>query len=522
MKKLLILIICIIIPIIIVFFIIKDNNLFNKEEIEEIPLEDSYINILVVNPDYYNPLISKNKYVQDMSKLIFDGLTSINSELKAENNLAKIVEPKDASKQYRIVLKNNIKFHDGSYLTADDVIFTINKILKLKDESPYYYDVKNIKSINKVNKHELKITLNSEDNFFPEKLSFPILPEKHYANKDLKTSKIFIGTGRYKVDSITDDEWKLLFNEEYHGGRNGNITTINAKILVKNIQGFEILKSGEIDMVDTNVEVGAYGRSAFYSKRYNTGVFEGIIYNLGSEKVKDQNVRQAILLSINRDNMIENYLGGYGNPVAIPINPVSHLFDLSLPSYAYNPEKAQDILTNTGWILNNNNLREKDKVELNINLLVNEDKEYARQKAEFIANNLKDIGINVNIELKNSELYNASIKTGKFDMVLTEWALSPYPEFLYCFETNNEKNYAGFSNEDYDYLVYMAKREVIEVKLKEYFSDMQEILNSYLPMACLYVKTSTVYYDKDIDGELDSNMTDVYKGIENMIRNVAS
>jgi len=290
--------------------------------------------------------------------------------------------------------------------------------------------------------------------------------------------------------------------------------------LNKNIQGFEVLKSGDIDMVDTNVEVGAYGRSAFYSKRYNTGVFEGIVFNLESEKVNDQNVRQAILLSINRDSMIENYLGGYGFSVAMPINPSSYLFNESLPTYAYNPEKAQDVLTNTGWILNNDNVRTKDKITLNIDFLINEDKEYAKEKAEFISSNLKDVGINANIVSKSTDIYNTLVKNGEFDMVLTEWALSPYPEFLYFFETNHEKNYSGFSNEEYDYLAYMAKREVIEVKLNEYFADMQEMLNSYLPMACLYVKTSTVYYSKDIDGEMDSNMNDVYRGIENMVRTV--
>ena len=66
----------------------------------------------------------------------------------------------------------------------------------------------------------------------------------------------------------------------------------------------------------------------------------------------------------------------------------------------------------------------------------------------------------------------------------------------------------------------MAKREVIDIKLDEYFADMQEMLNSYLPMACLYVKTSTVYYNKDIDGEMNSNMFNVYSGIENMIKTV--
>jgi len=516
MKKILKLIICLIISIGIVFFIMKNMSFFDKQEINEVSLNDESINILVVNPDCFNPIVSTNKYVQDMSKLIFDGLTSINSELKAENCLAKIVEPKEGAKEYRIVLKNNIKFHDGTNLTSDDVIFTINKILKLKEESPYYYNVQNIESVSKVNKYEFKITLKVVDNFMAEKLSFPILPEKYYANKDLTKYQEYVGTGKYKVKSISDDEWVLEYNDNYYMERTGNITTINVKILNKNIQGFEALKSGDIDFVDTDVEVGAYGRSAFYSKRYNTGVFEGIIFNLNSKKVSDQNVRQAILLAINRDNMIENYLGGYGISTSIPVNPSSYLFDANLPTYSFNPEKAQDILDNTGWN-ENNNLRKKGNIALDLTLLINGDKKYSKEKAEFIAANLEDIGIKVNVVSKDTDMYKALVKNREFDMVLTEWALSPYPEFLYCFETNNEKNYSGFSNEEYDYLVYMAKREVLDVKLEEYFHSMQEILNSYLPMACLYVKTSTVYYEKDIDGEMNSNMTDIYKGIENMI-----
>ena len=64
----------------------------------------------------------------------------------------------------------------------------------------------------------------------------------------------------------------------------------------------------------------------------------------------------------------------------------------------------------------------------------------------------------------------------------------------------------------------MAKREVVEMKLIEYFDRMQEILNAKLPMACLYVKTSTIYYNKDIQGEFESNMNNVYMGIEKLVK----
>lgn len=518
-KKLLLILIAIIIGVTAsLIYELKINELwmFEKEKIS-VELNDEKTSILVINPDYYNPLVSSNVYIKDLSKLVFEGLTYITEELKTENKLAKIIELEDDYKTYRIVLKDNIKFHNGYKLTVDDVIYTINKIQSLKEDSIYYYNVQNIDTLKKINNHELKIILKDIDNFFPSKLDFPILSELTYSNKDLFKYNEYNGTGKYKVVNVQDDKWILEYNKEYREGQEGNLVQIEVKIIPKIMQSFEALKSQDAEIVDTNTEVGAYGRSAFSNKRYNTGVFETLVFNLKSEKVSDQNVRQAILLAINRDGIIEKYLNGYGKSVTVPVNPSSYLYNKELSSYAYNPERAQDILTNIGYKLENN-IRKKENNELKINLLINSDKKYAKEKAEYIKNNLNLLGIEVNIVEKKSDNFNILLSKNEYDVALVDWSLSAYPEFLYYFETGNKNNINGFSDEEYDYLVYMAKREVVEIKLIEYFSRMQEILNSKLPMACLYVKTSTIYYNKDIQGEFQSNMNDVYMGIETLIK----
>lgn len=518
-KKLLLILFAIVIGVCTsVIYELKINELwiFEKEELI-VELEDAKTSILVINPDYYNPLVSNNVYIKDLSKLVFEGLTRINEELNYENCLAKIIEIDDDHKTYRIVLKNDIKFHNGNKLTTDDVIYTINKIQSLGEKSIYYYNISNIDSVKKINNYELRITLKEIDNFFPSKLDFPILSELTYSNKDLYKYNDYNGTGKYKVHSRQDDTWTLVYNEEYREEQKGNLKQIDVKFIDKVMQSFEGLKSGDAEIVDTNIEVGAYGRSAFANKRYNTGNFESLVFNLESEKVLDQNVRQAILLAINRDYLIEEYLNGYGKSVTVPINPSSYLYNKNLSSFAYNPERAQDILTNIGYKLENN-IRKKDNNELKINFLINTDKKHAKEKAEYIKGNLATVGIEVNIIEKNTDSFNTLLKQKEYDIALTDWALSAYPEFLYYFETGNANNLTDFSDEEYDYLVYMAKRENVEIKLIEYFYRMQEILNAKLPMACLYVETSTLYYNKDIQGDFQSNMNNVYMGIENLIK----
>jgi peptide/nickel transport system substrate-binding protein len=344
----------------------------------------------------------------------------------------------------------------------------------------------------------------------------PILSKKYYENSDLLKEDIYIGTGPYKFVSKNENLLKLKYNDNYYLESIGNIKEIEVKIIPKTRPGFDLLKLGEIDIADTNTEVGAYGRSAYSHSKYITNVFEGIMFNPSNEVLNDNILRQAILLAINRDYIIEQELHGYGVYSDIPVNPNSYLFSKELKKYAFNPERAQDLLTNSGWELKNS-IRYKDNNKLELNLLVNGDAKNMIDKANYISKNLSDIGIKLNVVSKAIEEYTYSVRTNEYDLAIVDWALTDYPEFLYNFESNSINNVFGFKNDDYDYLVYLAKREILEGKQKEYFNKMQKILLDELPMIGLYFETSTVFYDKGLDNQLKPKLNDIYSGINNFV-----
>lgn len=500
------------------FLISHKEDLLKKDEPEEI-LKEETVSLLIIEPDYINPLVSYNKYIQEISGLIFDGLTKIDEVLKPQPVLAKTFIPDESLTNWNVALRNDVKFHDGSDFTADDVVFTINKIKELGADSYFSYNVENIESVEEVTDYEVIIKLKKADNFLMNKMTFPILSKSYYSNKLLQSTTKYVGTGAYKQADITDSEMKLVAFEDYYMKNVGNIKNITVKIVGKNRPGFELLKQNEVDIADTNTEVGAYGRSAYNSEKYVTSMFEGIIFNSENEALKDTNVRQAVLLGINRDLIIENFLGGYGLSVDLPVNPNSYLVNKELSKNSFNPERAQDILTNNGWTENLAlGCRTKNLLKLQFDLLINSDNKNSKEKAEFIKANLKSIGIDVNIVSKNSTLYNTAISEREYDMALTDWAISEYPEFLYSFETNSKDNIFGFSNDDYDYYVFMAKTEFLEGKTKDYFDKMQEILLRELPMAGIYFETSTVYYSQSIEGSLQPTINNIYTGLANMIK----
>lgn len=518
--KIILLLIILAILINVVFFSLEYNKLQekNKENLVQTNNIEESINLLIIAPDYLNPLISKNKYVQNISNLVFDGLTKTDSQLKAQNCLAKTITPDTYLMTWEIVLNDGIYFHNGTKLTADDIIFTIEKIKELGEESYFYYATENITLCEKISENTLKITLLQPDNFLPNKLDFPIFSKLFYENKDLRNINEYIGTGVYKQTKVNDSEMLLTKNQSYFREAKGNVTKINVRIAETSRPGFELLKLGEIDIADTNIEVGAYGRSAYYNSKYTTGVFEGIIVSSINQSLVEDNVRQAILLGINRDKMIDEYLNGYGVSTDLPLNPSSYLMNKELNKYSYNPEKSQDLLDAAGWVMKNG-IREKNKEKLSFRLLINADSEKTKEKAEFIRDNLKELGIEIKIDSKSSFDFNDAINNKNYDLALTDWAISDYPEFLYHFETNAKNNVFGFSDSDYDYYVYLAQREYLEGKSKEYFDKLQEILYKKLPMLGLYFETSTVYYSKKIEENLDSNMNNIYYGLENLIVN---
>lgn len=506
-------IIFLLITIVTFIYINKDNEI--EDKMEGRSMQSKSLNILMLEPDSYLPLASKNKYVHEVSNLIFEGLTSRNDELKSEPNLAKLLVTDD-NLTWDVYLRDNVYFHNGDNFNASDVIYTVDKIKELGENSYFLYNVQNIKNIKKISDYQIEITLNDYDNFLPDKLNFPILPSKVYRNIDLTSSNKLIGTGPYKVNYIDDSSILLVRNNQYYKESKGNIAEINVKIASKTRPGFDLLKIGEIDIADTNTEVGAYGRSAYDSTKYFTNEFEGIVFNPDNEILSDSILRLAIILGINRDYIIENELNGYGVYADIPVNPDSYLYSSTNRKYAFNPERAQDFLSNSGWELNNG-IRTKDGNKLEFNILINNEIEGNVNKAGFIKNDLEKIGIRVNVISKDSLSYSQMIKENNFDLVITDWAITDYPEFLYNFESNSVNNVFGFNNEEYDYLVYLAKREILAGKQLEYFAKMQQILYNELPMAGLYFETSTVFCTKILGNQLKPQINNIYHDIDNFI-----
>ena len=173
------------------------------------------IRLGIAQYDTINPLISNNKYVQEISRMIYEPLLRITEDYKIENCLAQECS-KTSDTTYLIKLKENIKWHDGENFDATDVKFTVDKLKSGEVNSIYVQNVKDISQLEIIDEQTIKITLWKTVPFFEYNLIFPILAEHQYITENFVSSTVNpAGTGMYKISEVTTSGIKLVKNEQY-------------------------------------------------------------------------------------------------------------------------------------------------------------------------------------------------------------------------------------------------------------------------------------------------------------------
>lgn len=483
----------------------KDNtnkgDLFKNEQVDQI-VEITDLRIGVSNFDTINPLISNNKEILNIDKLIFESLMNITEDYKTELNLAKECS-KISDYSYIIKVDNNIKWHDGSSFSAKDVSFTIDRLKEGK--SVYSYNVTKIQNTEIIDASTLKINLIEPVPFFEYNLTFPILPNNYYLNEDFYVStKTPVGTGMFKISEITSNSIKLIKNDKWwdKNNKDSKIDTINIKIFTEIGEVYNSFKMGNIDIFTTyNINLEEYIGTMGYEKREVKGrELDYLAFNCQNNILKDKEVRKAINYAIDKTNIVSSV---FNNEYYIAENPLdygSYLYQNESVSLGYNPEQAKKILTDSGWEYKYNRWQKKENystLKLNLTLTVNSSDTIRVQVAENIKNQLSQIGINVTIKKVSDSRYEQILQNKSYEMILTGVYNSFSPDLNSFFGENNFQNY---NNTEIQTILNDIKNIKGETQIKEKYKRIIEIYNEEQPFISLYRNKITVVTDQNLIG----------------------
>ena len=288
----------------------------------------------ISNFDTINPLLSNNKEVLNIDKLIFEPLISIDENYKTKLCLATECS-KTSETSYIIKIDNNRKWHDGTHLIAKDIQFTIDRLKEGK--SIYSYNVEKVVSVEILDASTVKINLSEEVPFFEYNLTFPILPNNYYLGEDFFTSvKTPIGTGMFKITSIDSSNITLSKNENWwnKANKNSKIETIQIKIYSEIGELYNSFKLGNVDIFTTaNLNLEQYIGTIGYNKTEFKGrEFDYLAFNTQDNILKNVEVRKAIEYAIDKENIISSIYNNQYYVADFPLDYGSYLYNNEMTS----------------------------------------------------------------------------------------------------------------------------------------------------------------------------------------------
>ncbi|MBR5517849.1 MAG: ABC transporter substrate-binding protein [Clostridia bacterium] len=453
--------------------------------------ENETLKIHCYNLVNMNPLDNLNEENIQMLSLIYESLFVCDSTQKAQPLLAENYSVSADGLTWNITLKNNIKWHDGTPLSASDVVYTYNYVMS-NATSYFYPNVANIKSVTSVSDYEVCFGLHSPQANFVNLLEVPIV-------KNGSTASASIGTGPYTYQKTENKIIYLAANESWHKGAVG-IKNIQSKILPDKETATYAYISKETDMVSVNSgnEMGKYtSNSDNVIKDYPSNKFTFIGINTNSEPLSNRLFRKAIAHAIDKDTINSQVLLSHGSVANSCMNSNWWVYNPAVTIYEHSNDKAVNVL---------NEVTKTMKLS-EITLLINNENPDKEKVAEIIKQNLADCGITMHIEIADWQTYSDRIASGNYQMYLgtIEYSSEINPKYVV---TN--------PGPELQSLFIELQSQTTEEGIRKKYYDIQEKIAIDIHMIPLYFDVGAVLYNKRIQGEATPYRASIFNGIANL------
>ena len=503
-----------------IYKIRKDEKEKAQEEAYNTASEEEKITELklgIASLDTINPILSNNKNVQDISKLIYEPLVNLTSDYKAEACLAK-EWAKESNNSYLIKLREDVRWSDGQKFTAEDVRFTIDR---LKDtQTIYASNVQNVVGVDIVDDYTIRINLDKEVPFFEYYLTFPILSKDYYEGEDFANSQKNAsptGTGKFKIAEVQPSYITLVKNTSWwNKEKEVTVEKITVNLYSSIGELYNSFKIGNLDLISTsNDNVQEYiGTIGYSSKEMKGREHTFLALNTSNYFLSKQEVRKAIAYSIDKENITSSIFNSKYYTSSFPLDYGNWLCQGQDASSGYNLEQAKQLLTDNGWSYRNNYWQKTENYRtqrLTLNLLVKASDTAKVSVAQNIKTQLEGQGIRINIIQASDEQYQNSIQNKNYDIALCSITLSPSPDLTTFF---GESNLANYSNEEINNIMNEIKNTTDENILKEKYQRLMDIYKTDIPYISLYNNKYTVAYNTALVGDITPNWFYQFYGIE--------
>ena len=463
--------------------------------------DPNVVTVLVrLSPLNFDPRVGTDEVSQRVHELVYSGLMVNDEHLRVAPGVAARLDNPDPL-TYIAHLRRGIRFHDGHELTAKDVVYTFSSFLDPDFVSPRKGAYRMLGSVTAMDDYTVVFKLKEPSGSFPIQLVMPIVPAE--AGDSLRTFPI--GSGPYRfVRYLADEQVELSAFEGYWDG-----LPLNAGIVLKIVPD-ETMRALELRKGAADVTVNDISPDIAFElqRRRELRVVEapGVDYtyiglNLRDPVLADRRVRQAIAHAVNREAIVKYLRRGLATPAVGVLSPVTWAFEPDVPQFEYNVPKAKQLLDAAGY-------QDPDGdgplARVRLSLKTSTD-EFYRLQATVIQQDLKRVGIDVDVRSYEFATFYADVLSGNVQMYTLQWVGVTDPDILRrAFHSEQVPpvgfNRAHYKNPDVDRWLDLATRASTDEERRKYYSEVQKIVAEDVPYVSLWYKTNIAVMRPNISG----------------------
>lgn len=447
------------------------------------------------SPRFINPLLAISDADRDLTTLTYAGLLGLQGDGSLAPVLASDWSVSSDGKVYTVHLRKDATFSNGLPVTADDILFTVQKAQDPALKSPVYADWTGV-SVQAVDAHTIVFTLTKPYAPFVNNLTLGILPkqlwntvsDEEFLFSNLNTNPV--GAGPFRVTDVSRDASGLITslslteNARYTLGR-PYLDGMHFVFFAQSIDLTNALQKGAIQ--------SAYGvpqdsaLTAAYSRVF------GVFFNANSNQLFARTeVRKALSLAIDRSALVQNALGSYGTALMGPVPPGSGIKETPVPVSANPTGDAAAILENAGWKYDGDaRVWRNGTATLGSLTIKTSNVPELKAVATEVQTAWQKLGIETDIELyEEGDLNQNVIRPRKYDALLFGMVIGRDQD-LYAFWDSQERNDPGlnialYANKTVDNLLDDARQTGSQ---DARLADLQKInddVSADYPAAFLY------------------------------------
>lgn len=418
---------------------------------------------------------------------VWESLTYPGEDLEPVMQLATKITPDDTNQVWTVILRDGVKFHDDSSLNAEAVV---KSVMRLKDDPKLdgYGTFLTLDKVEAVDDKTVKFTFNRPEPAFAARVAgkgCPVFSPKSFDEEGKVTHPY--GTGPFKFEEYIKDEALIVTRNDNYWGEKAKLEKVTFKTISDPSTRLAALTAGEIDAI---VDVGGIlpeqastikedKNLVLLTQPVTTSHY--IIFNNKKEPFKDKNLRKAVSLSLDRKQLVDKVMSGYGEPADTIYTPLAEKWT-EKGLWKTDKAKAKELAAK---------VEKPQKVDLVVNAALANRWPY-KSIAEILQSELKELNFDIEIKMVEGAAWGDTLKKGEYDMTLSPYTLmTGDPDFYFgqWIDSKGQMNVQrgiGYSNSEADRLVAEAATGKDMAARQKAYSELQKLVAEDVPVAPIY------------------------------------